>query len=71
MDIKPIRTDEELRETLEEIDGLMDAEPGTPEGDRLEVLAILAEDYERKHYPVPGTDPVGALKFHMERLSAH
>lgn len=43
MDIKPIRTEVEL---------LMTAEFGTPEGDRLDVLATLVEAYEAKHFPV-------------------
>jgi HTH-type transcriptional regulator / antitoxin HigA len=48
MDIKPIRTEEDYRATLREIESLMTAEPGTPEGERLDELVTLVEAYERK-----------------------
>ena len=41
MEIAPIRTDRDYRRTLKEIEGLMTAERGTPEGDRLELLVTL------------------------------
>ena len=67
MHIAPIRTEKEYHEALRSIEALMLAEAETSEGDRLEVLAILAEDYERRHYPLEQPDPVEAIKFHMER----
>jgi HTH-type transcriptional regulator/antitoxin HigA len=51
---------------LEEIEGLWDAEPGTPEGDRLEVLMTLVEAYEDEHHPIPLPDPIEAIKYYME-----
>jgi HTH-type transcriptional regulator/antitoxin HigA len=69
--IKPIRTEEEYEAVLAEIEPLFDLPeeplPGTPEGDRLELLALLIEDWERKHYPVDPPDPVEAIKFRMEQ----
>jgi HTH-type transcriptional regulator/antitoxin HigA len=53
MDIKPIRTEEDYYAALGEVESLMSAEFGTPEGDRLDVLATLVEAYEAKHYPIP------------------
>ena len=38
-----------------------------PEGDRLEILTALAENYEAKHFPVELPDPVEAIKFRMEQ----
>ena len=67
MNIKPIKTEEDYRTTLEEIESLMTAEPGTPEGERLDVLVTLVEAYERKHYPIDLPDPVEAIKFVMEQ----
>ena len=61
MDIKPIRSDEDYRATLQEIESLMTAEPGTPEGERLDVLVTLVEAYERKKFPFDLTDPVELL----------
>ena len=49
MDIKPIKTEEDYRATLHEIESLMTAGPGSPEGERLDVLVTLVEAYERKH----------------------
>jgi HTH-type transcriptional regulator/antitoxin HigA len=69
MDIKPIRTDEDYQAALAEIDRLMDAEPGTPEDDKVEVLITLVEAYEHKHYPPELPSPIEAVKFHMERLN--
>lgn len=44
----------------------MDARPGTPDGDRLDVLAILVEAYERTHWPIDPPDPVTAVRFLIE-----
>jgi len=43
------------------------AQPGTPEGDRLDVLATLVEAYEAKNFPMEWADPVDAIKFKMEQ----
>ncbi len=67
MDIKPIRTRADYRGALKEIDGLMAAEPNTPEGDKLDVLVTLVEAYEAKHFPLDLPDPVEAIKFEMEQ----
>ena len=52
MEIKPIKTKADHRAALKEIEALMSARPGTPEGDRLDVLATLVEAWEKKRYPV-------------------
>ena len=67
MDIKPIRTKADYRATLKEIESLMDAQAGSREGDRLDVLVTLVEAYERKHFPMDLPDPVEAIKFRMEQ----
>ena len=33
----------------------------------LEVLALLIEDYEERHYPISPPDPIEAIKFRMEQ----
>jgi HTH-type transcriptional regulator/antitoxin HigA len=68
MDIKPIRTENDYDEVMAQIDAIFDAQPGTPEGDLLEVLTILVEAYEEEHYPITPPDPIEAIEFHMERL---
>jgi HTH-type transcriptional regulator / antitoxin HigA len=67
MDIRPIRTKADHRHALAEIEGLMGARRGTPEGDLLDVLTTLVEAYEAKHYPLDLPDPVEAIKYHMEQ----
>lgn len=67
MDIRPIKSEADYEATLKEIEGLMNAEVDSPEGDRLDVLVTLVEAYERKHYPIDFPDPVEAIKFRMEQ----
>jgi HTH-type transcriptional regulator/antitoxin HigA len=67
MDIKPIRTEADYHAALREVESLMAAEFGTPEGDRLDVLATLVEAYEAKHFPMEVADPVEAIKFQMDQ----
>ena len=66
-EIRPIKTTADYEEALREIDRLMDAEPDTPEGDRLDVLTTLVEVYETRNFPMPSVDPVDAVRFAMER----
>ena len=67
MEIRPIRTDDDYRTALAEASSLMAAEAGTPEGDRLDVLATLIEAHEAAHYPVDTPDPIAAIEFMMEQ----
>jgi HTH-type transcriptional regulator / antitoxin HigA len=67
MDIKPVRTKRDHEAALREIETLMTARRGTPEGDRLDVLATLVEAYEAKHFPLDLPDPVEAIKLVMEQ----
>lgn len=67
MNIKLIRTEEDLSAALARLDQLWGAPAGTPEGDELEVLALLIEKYEDEHYPMPPSDPIEAIKFRMEQ----
>ena len=66
MEIKPIRTEVDYDRALAEIDGLMGAAPGTPEGDDLEVLTTLVEAYEAEHWPMEAPDPIAAIEHVME-----
>ncbi len=66
MEIKPVKTDKDYSEALQEVEKLMNATPDSPEGDRLEILVTLIESYEEKNYPIPPPDPVGAILHQME-----
>ncbi len=68
MDIKPIKTEADHEAVLEEVDGLMNAKPDTPEGDRLDVLTTLVEVWEEKHHGIEGPDPIDAILHRLEAL---
>jgi HTH-type transcriptional regulator/antitoxin HigA len=67
MNVKPIKDESDYDAALAEIDGLMDARPNTPEGDRLDVLVTLVEAYEEKHWRVNPPDPIEAIKLRMQQ----
>lgn len=56
MDIRPIRSEADYRAALNEVERLWQGEPGTPEGDRVEVLSTLIEAYEARHHPIAAPD---------------
>ena len=66
-EIKPVRTEQDYEDALAQIDALMDAAPGSPEFDKLDVLVDLVEHYESKHEPMGYPSPLGAIEFRMEQ----
>ena len=62
----PIENEAGYDAALAEIEGLMDAAPGTPEGERLEALATLVEAYEARRWPIAAPDPVSLVEHVME-----
>ena len=66
-EIKPIKSEADYDAALAEITTLMDAEPGTPEGDRFDVLVTLVEAYEAKHWRIDPPDPIEAIKLRMQQ----
>jgi HTH-type transcriptional regulator / antitoxin HigA len=66
--IRPIKTKNDYRLALKRLDEIFDAKPGSAEGDELEVLGILIEKYEDRHFSVDFPDPVEAIKFRMEQM---
>jgi HTH-type transcriptional regulator/antitoxin HigA len=65
--VRPIRTATDHSAAIAEIETLMPAEPGTPEGDRLDVLATLVEAWGARHVPIEAPDPIAAILFMMEQ----
>lgn len=66
MELKPIKTETEYRAALAEIERLFDVAEDTAEADRLEVLALLVENYETTHYPMLNPEPIDFLLYIME-----
>jgi HTH-type transcriptional regulator/antitoxin HigA len=67
MHMRPIRTDADHQAARAEIANLMNAEKGTLDGDRLDVLATLVEAYEEAHVPIDAPDPISAILFMTEQ----
>jgi HTH-type transcriptional regulator / antitoxin HigA len=69
MNISPIRTEQDYRAALREVSRLMTLDPdiGTPDGDKLDVLAILVQAHEAAHYPIDLPDPIEAIKFRLDQ----
>src|SRR3972149_1570901 len=67
MNVKPIRTKADYRAACKEIEFPMAARPGTPEGERLDVIATLVQAYEAKRFPMDLPDAVEAIRFRMEQ----
>ncbi len=67
MEIKPIKTEADYAAAAAEVERLMEAVPGTPEGDRLDVLATLLQAYEDAHWPMDPPDPIDAILFRIEQ----
>lgn len=66
MDIRPIKTEADYEWALAEIENLLEAEPDTPDGDRLDILVTLVETYEDEHYSIPVPDPIEMILYTME-----
>jgi HTH-type transcriptional regulator/antitoxin HigA len=73
MEIKPLRTRADHGRALREIERLWGARKSTADGDRLDVLATLAEAYEREHFPIDPPDPIEAIRFRLDQqgLDSH
>jgi len=66
MELKPLHTEADYHAALAEVETLWDAPEGSPEADRLEVLAMLVAAYEQTHFPIDTPDPVAFLEYVME-----
>ena len=66
-EIEALRSKADHEAALAEVERLWGARSGTPEGDRLDVLATLIDAYESEHHPIDPPDPVEAIKFRMEQ----
>ena len=65
--IKPVRTEQDYEDALARVDALMDAAPGSPEFDELDILVDLVELYESRHEPMGCPNPLAAIEFRMEQ----
>jgi HTH-type transcriptional regulator / antitoxin HigA len=68
MNIKPIKTESDYREALLRLEVIFDATVGTPESDEADVLGLMVDEYEKKHYQIEAPDPIEAIKIRMEEM---
>jgi len=68
MNIKPIKNEADYRNALKRLEVIFDAPIGTIEGDEADLLGLMVDDYEKKHYPIEAPDPIEAIKIRMEEM---
>ncbi|MCX6179398.1 MAG: transcriptional regulator [Chlorobiales bacterium] len=68
MEIKAIKTELDYKDALHRMEAIFSAKPGTEEGDELEILGILIEQYEEAHFPFDLPDPIEAIMFRMDQM---
>ena len=68
MNIKLIKTEEDYQAALKRLEVIFDAKAGTPASDEADILGLMIDEYEKKHYPIESPDPIEAIKIRMEEM---
>jgi HTH-type transcriptional regulator/antitoxin HigA len=68
MEISIIKSEEQYRAYLDRMNEIFHAEESSPEGEELDLLALVLEKYEEEHYPIDAPDPIEAIRFMMEQM---
>jgi len=68
MKIFPIHNEKDYQNALERLEVIFDSKKGTEQGDELEILSILIDNYENENFPIGMPDPIEAIKFRMEQM---
>ena len=68
MKIRPIRNEADYQKALERLEVIFDSKKGTEDGDELEILAIVIDNYENENFPIGMPDPISAINFRMEQM---
>lgn len=68
--IRPIKNNEQYLNYLEEAYELMQKKlkPNSEDSDKLELLSVLIEQYEKEHYPSPPPHPIEAILFRLDQM---
>lgn len=68
MELKLIKTESDYQNALKRLEMIFDAPIGTAESDEADILGLMIDEYEKKHYPIEAPDPIEAIKIRMEEL---
>lgn len=68
MELRPIKSETDYQKALERLENIFDAPIGTSDSDEADILGLMVDDYEKKHYPIDAPDPIEAIKIRMEEL---
>ncbi|CAM4180610.1 helix-turn-helix domain-containing protein [Flavobacterium weaverense] len=68
MNWKVLKTEEDYNKASIRLMELFHAKPNTLEGDELELLLVLVNDYDDKHYHLPELDALEVIKYKMEEM---
>jgi HTH-type transcriptional regulator/antitoxin HigA len=68
MNIKLIKTEADYQNALTRLEAIFDAKIGTQESDEADILGLMVDEYEKKHYHIEAPDPIEAIKIRMEEM---
>lgn len=68
MTIKLIKTEADYQRGLKRLEEIFDAKTGTSESDEADILGLMIDEYEKKHYQIDTPDPIEAIKIRMEEM---
>ena len=68
MNIKLIKTEADYQTALLRLEEIFDAKIGTIESDEADILGLMIDEYEKKHYQIDAPDPIEAIKIRMEEM---
>jgi HTH-type transcriptional regulator/antitoxin HigA len=68
MNWKVIKTEKDYQIALKRLEVIFEAKKGSKNGDELELLSLLIDNYEKEKIPIDLPDPIEAIKFRMEQL---
>jgi HTH-type transcriptional regulator / antitoxin HigA len=68
MNIIPIKSETDYQLALKRLENIFDAPAGTSESDEADIIGLMVDEYEKKHYPIEAPDPIEAIKIRMEEM---
>jgi len=68
MNVQPIKSELDYQNALKRLEVVFDASIGTPESDEADLLGLMIDEYEKKHYPIEAPDPIEAIKIRMDEM---